>query len=170
MHPPDAVAGRGNANFPDSNTSSDPVPSSQVSHLNLISHVRRLLSQKRANFDFPPSLVFVAPPTENSSNYPLRVRDQLLVPNSFRPLSLVDEDSATVISYEYFLVEHLDVLNALPSQGGDMSALEMEILKDEILDTLQRLDRSKGDEWNKQLCAQLNPGTFIITGKDQRAL
>ena len=174
--PADAVAGGDNADSPDSRTSPIPIPvpipipSSRVPRVELTEHIRHILSQKRANFDFPPSLVFVAPPTGDSTLYQSRASNQLLVPNSYRPLSLVDNDSAAVISYEYFLVEHLDALNAIPLQEGHASVLEVENLRNEILDTLQRLDRSKGDEWNKQLHAQLHPSTFVISGKDPLSL
>lgn len=164
--PVDTVASGDNANSPGSNPTPSPAPNSQTPQVNLISHVRHMISQKPTNFEFPPSLVFVAPPTKDSTPYPSRVNSQLLLPNSYHPLSLVDNDSVTVVSYEYFLVEYLDVLNALPPEGHE-STLEVENLRNRIFDTLQYLDRSKANEWNKQLDAQLNPSTFIISGKDQ---
>ena len=167
--PFDVVAEGDNADSPGPDTSHIPVPSSQTPQLNMISHVRCMLSQKRAHFDFPPSLIFIAPPTKDSDRYSSRINSQLLIPNSHHPLSLVDEDSAAVVSYELFLVEYLGVLSALPLQEGHASASETENLKNEVLGTLRHLDQRKGDEWNKQLYAQLNPCTFIISGEDQRA-
>ena len=142
----ETVAGRDEDNSPSPSVSLGPVPSSQIPRINMISHIRHRLSKKRAGFDFPSSLVFVAPPTKDSSRYPSRVSSQLLVPNLYHPLSLADNDSALVISYEYLLVEHLDILNALPLQEGHASPFEVETLRTEILDTLQYLDRRKGDE------------------------
>ena len=154
-------------NSPSSETSQNPVPDFQTPYINMVDHVRQMLSQKRTSFDFPPSLVFVAPPTEDLSCYSPRAVDQLSVPNSYYPLSLVDVDSVAVISYEYLLVEYLDVLDSLPPQAGHASVYQVETLRSEILDTLQYLDRRRGDEWNKQLQAQLDPNTFVISGKDQ---
>ena len=130
--------------------------------------MRHLLSRKHENFNFPPSLIFIAPPTKDSNRYQLRVDSQLLLLNSYNPLSPADNDSVAVVSYERLLVEHLGVLTALPLQDAwHVSAREVETTKAEILETLRYLDRKKGDEWNKQLCAQLNPNTFIISGEDQ---
>lgn len=99
----------------------------------------------------------------------MRVDDQLSLLNSYHPLSLVDNDSVAVVSYEHLLVDYLGVLTALLLQDGHAFAYEAEITKAEILDTLQYLDRKKGNEWDKQLYAQLNPNTFIISGEDQLA-
>jgi len=170
-HPPiptDVVVGGDNTNSPGFNTSHVPVPSSQTPQHDTISHVRHMLSQMQAHFDFPPSLVFTPPPTKDSDGYSLRIGSQLLVPNSYLSLSLIDDDSAAVISYELFLIKHLNVLNALPLQGH-ASTFEVESLRNKVLDTLEQLDQRKGNEWNKQLHAQLNPNTFIISGEDQRA-
>ena len=167
--PLDMVVEGDDIDFPSSGTSQNPVPSSRTPQPDMISHIRHMLSQKRAYFDFPPSLVFTVPPTKDSDRYSLRIASQLLVPNSYHPLSLADEDSTAVVSYELFLVEYLDVLNALPLPEVHASASEGEDLRNEVLDTLRRLDQSRGDEWNKQLYAQLNPSTFVISGKDRRA-
>ena len=114
-----------------------------------------------------PQCVFVAPPTEDSSCYSPRAVNQLLVPNSYHPVSLVNINSVAVISYKYLLVEYLDMLNSLPPQAGHASVYQVETLRSKILNTLQYLDQRRGDEWNKQLQAQLDPNTFIISGKDQ---
>jgi len=167
--PVDVVAGGDHTDPPSLDTSHDPTPGSRTPQFDTITHVRHMLTQKRAHFDFPPSLVFITPPTKDSDRYASRNGSQLLVPNSYHPLSLVDDDSVAVVSYELFLVEYLNVLNMVPLQEGHASASEVESLKNEVLDTLQQLDQRKGNEWNKQLCAQLNPSTFIISGEDQRA-
>lgn len=166
--PADTTTGGDNTDLPSSDAPLGPVLGFQIPRVHMIDHIRQMLSRKRAGFDFPSSLVFAAPPTKDSNRYPSRTISHLLIPNSYHPLSLVDNDSAAVISYEYLLVEHLDVLNSLPLQTEYGSAFEVETLRNEILETLQYLDRRKGDEWNKQLRVQLNPGTFIISGRDQR--
>ena len=131
-----------------------------MSQYDSISPTRHLLSQKREHFNFPPSLVFAAPPTKDSSPHQPGIGNQLLSPNSHHPLSLSDSNSLAVVSYEYLLVEHLGILN------GHASVPEVETIKEEILDTLRYLDQKKGTEWNKQLRAQLNPNAFIISGED----
>lgn len=163
--PVDAVVGGDSTNSPGLEASHDPVPNSQTPQHDPIGHVRTIVSQMRAHFNFPPSLVFTQPPTKDSDGYVSGIGGQLLVPNSHCPLSLVDNDSAAVVSYELFLVEYLNVLNGLPLQDH-ASAFEVESLRNEILDTLGQLDQRKGNEWNKQLYAQLNPNTFIISGED----
>jgi hypothetical protein len=162
--PVDVVTGGDDTNFPSSETSPDPVPH-QVS---LINHLRYMLSQKLVDFNFPPSLVFTTPPTKYSDCYTPGTSGQLLVPNSHCMLSLIDNNSMAVVNYEHFLVEYMGVLNAISLQEARVSVSEVESLINEILDTLQNLDRRKGDEWNKQLYAQLNPSTFIISGEHQR--
>jgi hypothetical protein len=132
-----------------------------------INYVRDLLSRQGVNFYFPPSLVFATPPNEDSNRYRLRGDNELLSPNSYHPLSLIDNDSAAVVSYEYLLVEYMDVLDSLPLQDGNASVSEARALKDEIFTTLRHLDQKKGNEWNKQLAARVNPDTFVISGKDQ---
>lgn len=159
----------GHGDPPDPDAPPGLIALSQTPQINPIGPIQHLLSQKRANFDFPSSIVFAVPPSKDSNRYQLRVNGQLLLPNSYHPLSIVHEDSLAVVSYEYSLVEYLDVLNAFSFQDGNISASEVEIVKDEILDTLRYLDRRKGDEWDKQLCAQLNPNTFIISGEDNHA-
>ena len=157
----------GNNEIPSPGGSPDPIAIPQTVQTDSISHIRDLLSQKRANFEFPPSLVFTTPPTKDSNHYQPRADTQLLVPNSYHPISLVDNDSAAVVNYECLLVEHLNVLNALPLQDGHISASEVGDIKTEILGTLRYLDRKRGNEWNQQLCAQINPSTFIISGENQ---
>lgn len=167
--PPVLADGRSTRNHyhPGPHTSPNPTGSSQIPQINQSSHIRHLISQKRANFEFPLSLVFITPPTKDSTHYQLKVVDnQLLSPNSHYPLSLHDDDSGAVVGFEYLLVDYLSVLNALPLQDGDTSVSEVTTTRDEILDTMRYLDRKKGDEWNKQLCAQLNPNSFIISGED----
>ena len=165
--PVSADAGNsGHNNSPSLDPSPDPTASSQMLQINSINYIRHLLSQKRANFDFPPSLVFAVPPTEDSNRYHPSADDRLLLPNSYHPLSLSDNNSVSVVTYEYLLVEHLNVLNALPLQDGCTSASEVETTRNEILGTLRYLDQRKGDAWNKQLRVRLNPNTFIISGED----
>jgi hypothetical protein len=166
--PTDAVHS-GNNSSPAPAAPLDSITGPRVSQADSTGHIRRLLSQKRANFVFPSSLVFAVPPTKDSNQYQPRVDSQLSLLNSYNPLSLGDDDSAAVVSYEYLLIEYLGVLNVCPPQDGYTSASEVEVTKDEILDALRYLDRGKGNEWNKQLRAQLDRDTFIITGKEQDA-
>lgn len=161
-HPPMSAPGASNSG---NDNSPNLIASTQC--LDTINYIRDLLSRKRASFCFPPSLVFATPPTKDSNSYRLRDNNELLSPNSYHPLSLADDDSVAVVSYEHLLVEYMVMLDAIPLQDGHASASEARALEDEIFNTLRHLDQRKGREWDKQLCARVNPDTFIISGKDQ---
>jgi hypothetical protein len=130
--------------------------------IGIVDHIYHLLTRKRADFSFPPSLVFSVPPTKDSAQYSHRTNAQLLRPNSYCGLSLKDDDSAEVVGYECLLAEYWDVLQPYLSGVGNELAIAT---KDLIIEALHHLDRSKGAEWDKQLHAKQNPDSFIISGE-----
>ena len=137
---------------------------------NTIEYTINFLHARISAWRFPTSLVFAPPPTKDSPHFTLKTATELRVGGSSFRLSIRDRESSRVVGYECFLLDTLQLLEAYDLPGDDPMATQTAESIATILAILATLDTNKGVEWDRQVRAQKDLDTYLLTGVYARFL